>query len=193
MLCESNVISGNTALWERAYTENFATLCFRAQRKLTNGNSFQAEDAVSEAFVRIMRYVTNPETIQSPVSYWWTTIKRVWAVQQAKPNAANTVYLEDMDADVLESLPAVQVEPEILSALAKADAQRELRFRLGPLSLEERQLVAGRLEGYSFAEIANQLGEDVKLTRFRWHKLKARERYRLNKGKAQTQTAGDVA
>ena len=183
-MIESNAVSGNMALWEEAYTANFDTLCSRARQLLTNGNLSQAEDAVSDAFVRIMRYVPNPQKIDTPESYWWTTVKRVWVTQQARPEVAKTASLDEMEPETVDSLPAVQVEPEIIKKLEAVTARKELRIKLGPLSLEERTLIQGRLEGYSFGEIAEQLGENVKLTRFRWHKLKARQRYRANKLKA---------
>jgi RNA polymerase sigma factor (sigma-70 family) len=185
MSCESNALSVNGAFWGKAYSDNFATLCGRARRKLTNGNSYEAEDAVSEAFVRVMRYAQNPESIQSPVSYWWTAVKRVWAAQQDRLEISRTDHLEDMSAANLESLPSLRVDPEVLGELKREESQRDLRLKLGPLSLQEETLLTRYLEGYSLAEIATELNEDVKRTRFRWYRLVARQRYRFNKANAQ--------
>lgn len=179
MSCETSALAVNAPLWEKAYTENFASLCARARRTLTKGNSFAAEDAVSDAFLRISS--KNPDAITSPASYWWTTIKRVWLDQQTGLSVSNTDYLEDMSPEAVENLAAVRVEPEVIKNLEREESWRAMRLKLGPLTLTEQKLVRGRLEGYSFEEIAAQLGEDVKRTRFRWYKLRARQRCRMSK------------
>lgn len=189
MLSATNVLSGNTAFWEKAFSENFATLCSRASRRLTNGNPVDAEDAVSEAFVRVMRYTPNPDAIKSVVPYLWTIVKRVWTAQQVRLSTTRTVRLEDLDADEIERIPAVRVEPDIQMVLEKEDFLLELRMTLGPLSLDEKALLDLFLEGLSLDEIATTLGEDVKRTRFRWYKFIARQRYRLSKQQARAQTA----
>src|SRR5713226_4886396 len=109
MLSSSDVLSGNGAFWEKAYSDNFATLCARATRRLTHGNSLDAEDAVSEAFVRAMRYAQQPESIRNVLPYLWTVVKNVWTAQQVRLSRTRTDYLEDLDIEELESLPAVQV------------------------------------------------------------------------------------
>lgn len=179
MLSSGDVMNGNDAFWAKAYSENFATLCARAARRLTHGNSFDAEDAVSEAFARAMRYAPQPETIRSVLPYLWTVVRNVWNVQQGRLSTARTAYLEDLDIEELESLPAVQVEPEILAILQKEDFLLGLQMKLGPISLEEQEMLELRLEGYSLEEIAEQLGEDVRRTQFRWYNFTARQRHRF--------------
>jgi RNA polymerase sigma factor (sigma-70 family) len=189
MLSSSSVLSGNEAFWEKTYIENFATLCSRASRRLTNGNPVEAEDAVSEAFARVMRYAPNPDAIKSVVPYLWTVVKRVWTAQQVRLSTTRTEHLEDLDAEEIERIPAVRVEPDIQMVLEKEAFQLELRMTLGPMSLEEKALVDLFLKGFSLDEIASTLGEDVKRTRFRWYKFIARQRYRLSKQQARAQTA----
>lgn len=183
MLNGGNVLSGNAGFWEKAYSDNFETLCSRASRRLTNGNYIDAEDAVSEAFVRVMRYAQEPESIKNVMSYLWTAVKRVWIAQHVLLSRANTDYLEDMEIDELESIAAVRVEPEIQAILEKQEFLVELKMKLGPLSLEEKALIELRLEGHSLEEIAATLGEDIQRTRFRWYRFVARQRYRLAKEK----------
>lgn len=182
----SDVINGNDAYWAKAYSENFATLCARAAKRLTHGNSLEAEDAVSEAFVRAMRYAQHPESIRNVLPYLWTVVKNVWTAQQGRLSTTRTDSLEDLDIEELESLPAFQVEPEILAILQKEDFLLGLQMRLGPISLEEQEMIELRLEGYSLEEIAEQLGEDVRRTQFRWYKFTARQRHRF----VQRQSAG---
>lgn len=177
MSCQSDVLVNNISFWENAYSRNFAGLCARARRKLTHGNAYEAEDAVSDAFLKIIS--KNPEGVQNPISYWWTTIKRVWFDQQIRSNLAKTDYIEDMGLESIENLTAVRIEPEVLSILEGEDSWRAFRLKLGPLSLSEQQLVKGKLDGLSFEQIARQMGEDIKRTRFRWYRLRARQRCRL--------------
>ena len=179
MLSGANAISTNEAFWEKAYSENFAALCSRASRLLTSGNVAEAEDTVSEAFLRGIRYAQKPEEIRNVVSYLWTTVKRVWSAQQVRLSTARTEHLEDMAAEEIESMAAVQVVPEIQTFLQDEAALIAFRLKLGPLSMAESTLVELRRQGYKFEEIAKLLGENVKLTRFRWQKFIARQRKRL--------------
>lgn len=181
MSCQSNVLVESSLVWEKTYSDNFANLCARTRRRLTKGNAFEAEDAVSDAFLRVMQ--KSPEDIQSPASYWWTAIKRGWFDKQTSASGSRTEYLEDMTPEAVENLAAVRVEPEALRVLDQEDSRRALRLKLGPLTLEEQKLVKGRLDGLSFQEIADSLGEDVKLTRFRWYRLRARQRCRSGRAR----------
>jgi DNA-directed RNA polymerase specialized sigma24 family protein len=137
-----------------------------------------------------MRYARNPETIRNPLPYLWTVVKRVWATQNAHSSRAKTDSLDALDTETLESLSSIQVEPEVQAVLEREALRDELRLKLGPLTLEEQSLLELYLEDYSWAEIASTFGEDEKLTRFRWYKFIARQRYRLAKGKAKTQASG---
>ena len=184
MSYQPDVLVDHGCFWENAYSQNFASLCARARRKLTKGNTFEAEDAVSDAFLRIIS--KNPESIQSPVSYWWTTIKRVWFDQQTRSDVAKTDYIEDMTPENLENLSAVRVDPRVMNLLDGENSWRAFRLKLGPLSSSEQKLVKARLEGRSFEEIARHMGEDVKRTRFRWYRLRARQRCRLSGEKKRT-------
>lgn len=179
MLSGANAVLTNEAFWAKAYADNFMRLCSRANRRLTSGNFAEAEDTVSEAFVRVMRYTQNPGAIQNVGSYLWTTVKRVWTSQQVRLSTSRTQHLEDMNIDEIESLAAVQIAPEIQTFLEQEEIRTQFRLRLGPLSLREETLVELRRQGYSFEEIAAQLKEDVKFTRFGWYKLIARQRRRI--------------
>lgn len=179
MLSGANAVLTNEAFWAQAYADNFSRLCSRANRRLTAGNFAEAEDTVSEAFVRVMKYRPDPGAIKNVGSYLWTTVKRVWASQQVRLRTSRTQHLEDMNTDEIESLAAVQIAPEILTLLDQEEIRNQFRLRLGPLSLREETLVDLRRQEYSFEEIAAQLNEDVKFTRFRWNKLIARQRRRI--------------
>jgi DNA-directed RNA polymerase specialized sigma24 family protein len=189
MSTQADALSDNALFWEQAYKDHFGSLCTRACKRLTRGNSVEAEDAVSEAFLRVIRYAPDPKTIQNVVSYLWTIVRRVWVAEQTRPGAAFTDRLDDLKLDEIEKLPSVRVEPEILSLLERKDFLLELKIKLGPLSLAETTMIELRLDSFSLDEIATVLDEDVEVTRFRWYKFIARQRYRLNKAKATVKSA----
>jgi RNA polymerase sigma factor (sigma-70 family) len=191
MTNRANEASSQLAFWEEAYTEHFGSLCTRASKALTRGNSAEAEDAVSEAFLRVMRYAPDPGTIENVVSYLWTIIRRVWIAQQIRPAAAQTDRLEDFRRTEIERLASVRVEPEVLAVLNRQDFLLELKMKLGPMSLEEKALMELFLEGNSLNEIAEILGEDVKRVRFRWYRFIARQRYRLRKEERRAMAVGE--
>ena len=87
----------------------------------------------------------------------------------------------------LEKLPSLKVAPMALETLAREDTRQALMSGFGPMSIQERTIVEMRLDGYSFAEIADKLGEDVKTTRLRWRNMIMRQRTRgwANRGKPQ--------
>jgi DNA-directed RNA polymerase specialized sigma24 family protein len=184
----ANLSTANATFWEHAYMENFPTLCARASRQLTKGNVVEAEETVSEAFARVMRYAVRPEIIENPLSYLWTVVKRVWTTQKVSEDKAMMDSLDYMSADAIDSIAAVRVEPEVLKMLDQDENRRQLKLKLGPLSLEEKQLVDFYLKGYSWNEVADELGEDVKQIQFRWYRFTARQRYRDTKLRARTQS-----
>ena len=185
----ANLSTANATFWEHAYMENFPTLCARASRQLTKGNLVDAEETVSEAFARVMRYAGRPEMIENPLSYLWTVVKRVWTAQKVSEDKAMVESLDSMSAEAIDSIAAVRVEPEVLKLLDQDENWRQLKLKLGPLSLEEKQLVDFYLNGYSWNEIADELGVDVKQIQFRWYRFTARQRYRDNKLRSRTQVS----
>ena len=78
----------------------------------------------------------------------------------------------------LEKLPGLKVAPKALETLARADTRDALMSGFGPMSIQERTIVEMRLDGYSFAEIAEKLGENLKTTRLRWRNMIMRQRTR---------------
>lgn len=185
----ANLSTANATFWEHAYMENFPTLCARASRQLTKGNTVDAEETVSEAFARVMRYAVRPEVIENPLSYLWTVVKRVWSTQKVSKDKAMLESLDSMSAEAIDRIAAVSVEPEVLKMLDQDENRNQLKLKLGPLSLQEKQLVDFYLKGYSWNEVADELGVDVKQIQFRWYRFAARQRYRDNKLRSRTQVS----
>jgi RNA polymerase sigma factor (sigma-70 family) len=182
MLSGSNTISVDTNFWEKAFADNFASLCSRASRRLTNGNSYEAEDVVSEAYVRVMRYAQDPDSIKNVVSYLWRAVTNVWKTEQVLLRHTRTQSLEDMEAEEIEGLAGIQVEPEVMVLLRNEEAHQELRMKLGPMTLEESRIIELLSDGYTFKEISDQLGTNLSQTRFLWHRFVVRQRSRQGDG-----------
>ncbi len=178
MTSEAQTIAANTTFWEQTYTRNFQKLCARASRKLTRGRMEEAEDIVSDTFMKVMLTKDNASEIRSPLPYLWTAIRRAWYSQQDRPDSANTVHLEDISMKTLEKLASVKLEPKVLETLESEAALHAMMCKFGPMSLQERTMVQMWLEGYSFSEIAAALGEDLKTTRLRWRNMILRQRTR---------------
>lgn len=178
MTSEAQTIAANTAFWEQTYTRTFEKLCARASHKLTRGCRAEAEDIVSDTFLKVMLAKDNANQIKHPLQYLWIAIKHAWVSQQTRQEVGKTVRLEDMTMKALEKLASVKLEPKVLQTLESEDALHAMHCKLGPTSIKERTMVGMRLEGYSFSEIAEELGEDLKTTRLRWRNMILRQRTR---------------
>ena len=178
MTAENCALSVNHAFWENAFVKTFNELCSRASRKLTHGDMAAAEDIVSQTFTKMMSSEVKAEEIKHPVRYLWIAIKYSWFNQQKKQDVRNTVLLEDLDVKEL-SQPAFKLEPRIQQELEQQESLERMMVRFGPLTLEERETVELKLDNCSFAEIAQEMGENVENTKLRWNRLRARQQYRL--------------
>jgi RNA polymerase sigma factor (sigma-70 family) len=186
MTSEAQALSANATFWEETYGRHFQKLCSRACKKLTRGRMAEAEDIVSETFMKIMLTKENANDISHPLQYLWTAIQRAWFSQQARREVANTEPLEDITMKTLEKQASVKLEPKVLEKLEREESLNELMYNFGPMSLKERTMVTMNLEGYSFGEIATALGEDLKTTRLRWRNLIARQRTRCWSNRAKS-------
>lgn len=178
MTSEAQTIAANATFWEETYTRNFQKLCSRASRKLTRGRMAEAEDIVSETFMKVMLTKDATSEISHPMQYLWTAIKHAWISQQVRREVVNTARLEDMSMKALEKLAGVKLEPKVLETLEREDALHAMIAQFGPMSIQERKMVEMRLEDHSFSEIAAELGEDLKTTRLRWRNMIVRQRTR---------------
>lgn len=178
MTSATQAISANATFWEETYARNFKKLCSRASRKLTRGRVAEAEDIVSDTFMKVMLTKDNASEINHPLQYLWIAVQRAWFSQQARREVVNTEQLEDMNMKTLEKLPGVRMEPKILETLEREESLHAMMCKFGPMSLKERKMVEMRLDDCSFSEIAEALGEDLKTTRLRWRNMILRQRTR---------------
>lgn len=176
----------SAAFWAAAYVEHYKRLYAMARRLLTGGNHAEAEDAVSEAFVRAMTYAKDPEAIANLFAYLWITVKRVWISKCRKEGALN---MESLD-ELLATGQHPMVDAQALRILETMEFEKALEVRSGPLTPRENQLLELHLRGYSCDEMALLLGEDVRLVRSDLNAVRAKVRYRLTKGRAKTKGSG---
>ena len=139
MSSEAQAVSANAAFWEETYSRNFQKLCSRACRKLTRGRMAEAEDIVSETFVKVMLTKGDASDISHPLQYLWTAIQRAWFSQQARRDVVNTEQLEDMTVKTLEKLASVKLEPKVLETLEREESLHALMCTFGPMSLQEKR------------------------------------------------------
>jgi RNA polymerase sigma factor (sigma-70 family) len=176
----SEVADRKAAFWAKFYEEYFKRLCALARCLLTDGNLAEAEDVVSEAFLRVIHYVKNPEAIANLPGYLWITVKRVFIAKRRKEHSAQ---MESLD-DLLSAGQHPTVEPQVLRILENEELLNALSANKGPLTSREEQLLTLHLQGLSCDEIATVLGEDVRLTSVDLNAVKAKVRYRLTRAKA---------
>jgi RNA polymerase sigma factor (sigma-70 family) len=169
----------NGDFWEQAYKNHYKPLCSRARRRLTDGDADEAEDVISEAFMRAMRYVRLPEVIVNLRGYLWTTAKHVLFAKRAREN---TKHMDSLD-QMRESGFDIAVEPEVFRVLDNEEYRDTMSVRLGPLNDREKQLLVLHLQGYTCDEIAATMGEDVRVTRSDLNGVRAKVRYRLSRAK----------
>jgi RNA polymerase sigma factor (sigma-70 family) len=176
----------NNVFWMNAYQDYFNRLCSRARRLLTNGNPTEAEDVVSEAFLRAMSYVEHPELIVNLFAYLWITAKHVLIAKRRKENSVNMKALDEL----LSTSQHPTVEPQALRILENKEFEDAISAGQGPLTSRERRLLKLHLQGYNCDEIATKLDEDVRLTRSDLNAVRAKVRYRLMRAKAKTKGSG---
>lgn len=149
-------------------------------RRLANGRDSDAEDLVQETACRALIYAKNPAEIKSPLSYLLRMMRNVWTDKWARENVAN---LESLD-DLLCTGRDPAVESDVQRILESKELKEEMGTRQGPLTPRERLLLELYMSGCKCKDIAEQLGENVRLTRCDLNAVKAKVRYRLARSKA---------
>lgn len=167
------------AFWSEAYDGYFDRLCAYARHRLTRGNRTEAEDVVSEAFLRVMRYSERPEDITNVLSY---LLKMVQHIFRDRWRAEKVQREESLD-DIVGMGRDPAVEPEVFRVLESEELRAEMMVSRGPLSSREKLLLTLHLQGYTADGIASRLGEDIRMTRSDLNALRAKVRYRLMKKK----------
>lgn len=165
--------------WGKALAE-FDTRLNSYALRLANRRSYDAEDLIQETACRVLVYSRNPAEIRSPLGYLLRVMRNVWADKWARDNVAN---LESLD-DLLSTGRDPAVEPDVQRLLESMELKEEMGVRQGPLTEREELLLGLYMNGYKCKDIADEMGENVRLIRSDLNAVKAKVRYRLAHSKA---------
>jgi RNA polymerase sigma factor (sigma-70 family) len=181
--------SPDAPFWEKAYINNYQPLCWLVGYKLTHGNADEAEETVSEAFRRAIQYTKKPETITNLPGYLWTIAKNVWVGRLKKERTASIVSLDNPDNQSLANKLAKEIEPDLHALFTNQELRANIKANQGPLTPREDSLLELHLKGYSCAEIAAELEEDVRAISVDLNAVRSKVRGRLQNPKAKRRRA----
>lgn len=170
--------------WEKICVDLKDTLKTKALR-LANGRVQDAEDLVQGTVCRILMYPRNPQKIRSPLGYLLVVMRHLWIDKERKERNKKTDSLDELLSKEAKQKQRRKVEPAIEPAALRILENNELRARMrakqGRLTAREELLLAWHFEGYNCKEIAEKLGEDVRLVRHELNALLAKLRGRLTR------------
>lgn len=157
----------------------------RYARRLAYANHDDAEDMVQEAACRILDSRVDPTVVQSQVSYLRTVIRNVWLDERRKRPMITVSYDDDANEGIRIQLVDEQASNVMQSRIEDRELTdifgRLLREELGYLQKREHKLLLMHLQGLNTMEIAEELGEDVRVVRYNLNAIKSRMRYRLKR------------
>jgi len=169
--------------WEIAHNEHFGHLCHLACNNLTGGDMVKAEELVSEAFARAIRYAKE-ENLENVGAYLWTIVTRVNITRWRKEQTTITDSIDGPANEGLENqLPPTEIEQDILDILENERLLAEFNKNKGPLTEREDFLLTRHLQSYSNSEIAAELDESVSAVRTDVNKVRNKVRYRLQQAR----------
>ena len=123
------------------------------------GNSAEAEDVTQDAFLQLYRALQSGQAIEN-VRCWIFRVAHNLAINQKKHNQ----FLNPLDArswdELRHLLPDPGLNPE--QRILQQEKFEQLHATLGRLSLQERQCLHLRAEGFRYREIGEVLGIDTK-------------------------------
>ena len=144
---------------------------------LANGKLSDAEDLLQEAFLRVFKYLTNPEKIRSPFAYLKTIMQHVWVTKWRRERTDITESWDELLSKDATQEPAM--EPDVERILLNDELRNLMSDWKGPLTTEEEELLRLHLEGYNCKEIAEKLDQDVELIQVKLNALVMKVRSRI--------------
>lgn len=150
-------------------------------RKLANGREYDAEDLVQETRCRALAASKDPAKIKkTPLAYLKGIMRNAWIDKWKQENAPNMVSIEHPEGSAKQK--DIGVQPAFPRLLESAEAKEKLRPRMGRLTPREKILLKLHLEDNNCKEIANILGEDVRITRSDLNAVRNKVSYRMKVG-----------
>lgn len=169
-------------LWEEIYESCKTPLRYNAL-KLAKGRTYDAEELLQETFCRALRYRPNPKGLRKPLAYLRRIMRNIWITKQEKKEDAMTLSLDELLSQEDEERRIKFVEPSVDPVAERILEHKELleKFRAarGPLKERESHLIERHLRGYACEEIAEELHEDVRLTKSDLNAVRTKVRARI--------------
>ena len=159
------LVPGLEELYRQYKTELYRYLCGLTQ------DPHEAEDLLSETFVRVLRYLPTFRGESSVRTWLFSVARRTWlnSLQKRQP----AVSLDDLFERYMWEGPPARSDADARLTLARV---RELLRQRGE---RDAALVTLRAQGYSYAEIAAHLHINENTARVAEHRAKAWLKARL--------------
>ena len=149
--------------WEKFCTEKYPTILEMA-RYLTAGNEDRALDIAQTVIYRLLKYAPQPAGVANIEGYVFRTAQNAW-----RDSVRAVKDLDQPELDWKEPSQPFTLEPRVLEALRREENLEVLAMTKDPKLRVTQEL---RAQGFTFPQIAEQLGENVNHTRYRWYKHK---------------------
>lgn len=159
------LVPGLEELYRQYKTELYRYLCSLTQ------DPHEAEDLLSETFVRVLRYLPTFRGKSSVRTWLFSIARRTWLNSLQK--SRSTVSLDDLFERYMWEGPPAHSGADARLTLARV---RELLQQRGE---RDAALITLRAQGYSYAEIAARLHINENTARVAEHRAKAWLKARL--------------
>jgi len=143
----------------------------------------EAQDLVQDTIVRCLAYAPDPDRINEPRNFLIKIMYNVWLDRCRLRHRENQMLrLDDWETtELLEIELAVKVD--FWRRLESEELLKTLRDEQRRLSDRENLLLDLHFQGWTNQEIANSLGEDIRVIRINVNAVMAKLRYRLRNKK----------
>jgi DNA-directed RNA polymerase specialized sigma24 family protein len=146
--------------WEKFCTERYPRILEMA--RYVTGNEDHAHDIAQTVVERLLRYLPQPANVEG---YVYTMAQNAWKDSLRAVNSLNQPKPEGNEPSQPSSL-----EPRLRDVLRSEENLKVLALTKDAKDPKVRITQALRAQGFTFPQIANQLGEKVRQTRYRWYK-----------------------
>ena len=166
--------------WEAAIAEFYELLIARARKLVRRINVGTPEDLVHGCICRVLGYSKDPATVGKTKNYLYRSLHNFWAdeVRRSRVGMVESLNSRETEKEMEKLLPPV--EPTVLATQKGEDIKQQFE-KLGPLTKEEKALIALITQHYTLEDIASLWGEDIYRTKTRWQRLISKQRYRIKK------------
>lgn len=156
---KSNVVTYNINTLHKKYSNelvNYVTF------KL-NGNAFDAQDIVSEVFVKVNQNIYLFDSSKSSLKTWLYNITKncmldyIRAKKASKRNTEKTSYISDYQKDNGENVIEI-ANTESTNQLENSELSNAIAIAMQTLKpIEQKLIQMAEIEGFKYQEIANEL------------------------------------